>query len=671
MKLKEFKDMFTKSIKARLIILIGILLLAVSTGLGVVSYIDSSNALVSNITKTLPQIATQAANTVQASLDSHLNAMEILAENIEENTTEKQMLMLQNEVKRNGSIRMGLADSAGNITYNDGSKENIKESAYFKKSIAGENYIEDPVVNSAKTAMTMVYSVPVKNNGKTSGVLVSVRDGLELSEMIKKIAFGKTGSAYMINSKSVSIAYMDKSMPLNQYNSIKEAEKDPSLKEIAEMQKRMIAGETGLSKYTFNGNEAYGGFAPVKKENWSITVILDRSELLSELDALKISVIISSIAFLIISLIIVYIIAELLSRRIKYASKFLNILSTGNFANKISEKYLSYKDELGQMANSMNTMQLSIRNMLKTSKDTSLEVSKGSDELSSISKEMAYSSTMVAESIQEVGSGINDQANNLMEITYILNNFSDRLEQIVSGIKEVDKDTLIMNDLAADSGNNMKLLMKAVNEISDSFKKLSSRINTFNTNIKEIHSITNIINAIADQTNLLALNASIEAARAGEAGRGFSVVANEVRELAEQTKNSSDHITKLVSDISRDVENISEDTNSMGSELSGQINIINETIDSFEKIIEVIKAIMPQIQTVNSSVDEVKNEKDDILMKVESVSAIAEEVSASAEEITAVTNEMTKLSTTVANTSMVLNHTTKNMIIQEEKFKIE
>lgn len=663
--------MITKSIKSRLIILIGILLMIVSGGLGIISYVNSSNALVSNITKTLPQIATQAANTVQASLDSHLDSMELMAESINGNTTEKQMDMLQNEAKRTGSIRMGYADSEGNITYTDGSKEHIKDTIYFKKSIAGEDYIDDPVVNSQKTAMTMTYSVPVKNNGSIVGVLVSVRDGLELSEMIKKIAFGKTGSAYMINSKSVSIAYMDSSMPLNQYNSIKEAEKDPSLKGIADMQKKMIAGESGLSKYTFNGNEAYGGFAPVKKENWSITVILDKSELLSELNSLKVSVAISSILFLIVSLFIVYIIAERLSRRIKYASKFLNVLSTGDFTNTIDGKYLIHKDEIGQMANSMNTMQNSIKSMLKISKDTSLEVDKGSNDLSNISQEMAYSSSTVSNSIQEVASGINAQANDLMEITYILNTFSDRLEQIVSNINEVDKNTLTMNNLATESGDNMRLLMEAVNDISEAFKNLSSRITTFNTNIKEVYSITNIINSIADQTNLLALNASIEAARAGEAGRGFTVVANEVRELAEQTKTSSEHITKLVTEISQNVDTISEDTNNMGSELSSQVNIINETINSFGKIIEVIKAIMPQIQTTNTEVVEVKNEKDSILMKVESVSAIAEEISASSEEITAATGEMTNLSTKVANTSMGLNDTTKNMILQEEKFKIE
>lgn len=665
--------MFTKSIKSKLIILIGILLIIVSTGLGVISYINASNALVSNIGKTLPQIATQAANTVQASLDSHLNSMEIIAQTIgiaNIDTPEKQMAILQAEAKRNGSIKMGYADANGNILYTDGEKSNIKDTIYFQKSISGENYIDDPVVNKDKTAMTIAYSVPIKKNNSVIGVLVSVRDGLELSEMIKKIAFGKTGSAYMINSKSNSIAYMDKSMPLNQYNSIKEAEKDPSLKAIADMQKKMIAGETGLSSYTFNGKEAYGGFAPVKKENWSITVILDKSELLSELDSLKLSITVSSLIFLIGALLIIYIISEKLSARIKYSSKALNILSTGDFTNEISKKHLAYKDELGDMANSMDTMQNSIKQMIKVSKNTSSSIDKDSTTLSNISQKMASSSKDVAVSVQQVASGISAQADDLIEITHILDTFGNKLENIVYNIKDVDENTLTMNSLAIDSDHNMKLLMQAVSDISLSFRNLSERITTFNSNIKEVNNITSIINSIADQTNLLALNASIEAANAGEAGKGFAVVANEVRTLAEQTKTSSEHIAKLISSIEKNTDTITENTSNMKTELGNQIDVINKTTKSFEKIIEVIQVVIPKIQSVNSSAVGVKKEKDNILNKVESVSALAEEISASSQEITASTDEMNNLSGEVASTAMTLNNMTKNMIAQEDKFKI-
>lgn len=664
--------MLKKTIKSKLIILIGMLLLVVSFGLGVISYINASKALVSNIEKTLPQIALQASNTVQANLDSQLNSLELTANVIllNNNTKDTVMTILKAEAKRNGSIKMGYADASGNITYTTGEQDNIKNSTYFKKSISGENFVDDPVVNEQKTAMTMVYSVPIKQDSSIVGVLVSVRDGMELSEMIKEISFGKTGSAYMINNKSNSIAFKDSSMPLNQYNSIKEAEKDPSLKAIADMQKRMIAGETGLSSYTYGGKESYGGFAPIEKQKWSVVVILDKSELLSELNSLKISISLSSLVFLILGIAAIYIISHKLSTRIKYASSTLNILATGDFTNKISDKYLKYEDEIGDMANSMNIMQNSIKGMVKISNDSSLVINDNSSNLSNISKHMASSYDIVANSIQEVSQGISSQANNLMEITSILNNFSSKLEEIVTNIKDIDKNTISMNELANDSSLKMQILMDTVSGISLSFKTLANKIIAFGNNIMEVHSIVQIINSIADQTNLLALNASIEAVHAGEAGKGFSVVANEIRILSEQTKVSSENISKLISGISKDTIAITGDTNNMNSKLNYQVSIINESLNSFEEIIEVIKTVIPKVQAVNISAIEINNEKKDILDKIENTSAIAEEISASSQEITASTDEMHNLSNDVAYTAATLNEMTKNLINEQSKFII-
>lgn len=166
--------MSIKSIKLKLIVLISILLLAVSTGFGIISYINASNALISNITKTLPEIAIQASNTVQAYLDNQLNSMEVTAKvaSLNNDSPDKLMTILKVEAKRNGSIKMGYADINGDITYTTGEKANIKDTTYFKKSILGESFINDPEVNTNKTEMIMIYSVPIKNDNSIVGVLV-------------------------------------------------------------------------------------------------------------------------------------------------------------------------------------------------------------------------------------------------------------------------------------------------------------------------------------------------------------------------------------------------------------------------------------------------------------------------------------------------------------------
>lgn len=143
--------------------------------------------------------------------------MEVIFESvlISNDFLEKIMNILKIEFKRNGSIKMGYVDVNGNVLYSDGEIGNIKDMIYFKKFILGENYIDDFIVNENKIVMIIIYLVLVKFDNLIVGVLVFVRDGMELSEMIKKIVFGKIGSVYMINNKSNSIVYMDLSMLLN------------------------------------------------------------------------------------------------------------------------------------------------------------------------------------------------------------------------------------------------------------------------------------------------------------------------------------------------------------------------------------------------------------------------------------------------------------------------
>lgn len=667
--------MILKSIKLRLIILIGIVITVLSIGLGVISYINSYNALVSNIEKTLPEIAVQASNTVQGTLDRHISELKSVAA-MDEVTDIKvdmatKLSVLSNQTAINGSMKMGYADTNGNIAYTDGTKGNISNQAYFKKSLGGATYIGDPQVSSDKKSMYMAYSVPVTKNNNVVGVLVAVRNGFELSDMIKKIEFGKTGSAYMINSNSISIAYKDKSMPLSRYNSIEEAKKDPSLNAIAAMQKRMIAGEEGLSEYSYGGTNSYGGFAPIPKEKWSVVVTINKNEILSELNSLQISIIISSGLFLIIGLLLTYVIADKLSKRIKYSSKVLNVFSTGDFTENIDKKFLNYKDEIGSMSNSMNSMKNSLSSMVTDFKNSSETITDNSDKLNNISKHMTTSSNNVSLAIQEVSSGIGNQANELIDITTALNNFSDKLDYIVNEINEINSSTLNMNEQANSSSNNMKLLIDAVKGISYSFKNLEDRIYEFSSNIKEVSTIVNIINSIADQTNLLALNASIEAARAGEDGKGFAVVANEIRKLAEQTKGSSQNITELINVLSKGTEIVTDNTGKMKVELDNQIDVIKETMISFEKILSAIKGVIPKIDVANSSVLEIKDEKDTIFIKVENASAAAEEISASAEEITASADEMNNLSYQVSATAEELNSMTNVMGSQIDKFKVK
>lgn len=663
-----------KSIKSKLLVFIGLLIGVISIGLGTISFINSTNALSSNLEKTLPKIAEQSAANIQGRIEGQLNALEIIAARNDikdvEILFEEKMPILLEEVKRSGNIKMGIADKNGDVKYTDGKSANVKERPYFLTALSGKNNVSDPLVSKVDGSVVVVYAVPIKNNNEVVGVLISTGDSNRLSDLTNQIKFGETGNAFMIKKDGTTIAHSNKELVAKLYNAIEEAKKDSKLEPLANIEKMMAEGKMGMDQYEFDGVVKNIGYAPVKGTEWSLAVVISKTEVLSELDSLKKSMMISSILFLLIGFGLVYIIANSISKGIKSTSKHLDLLAKGNLCEEVSSKYLKSKDEVGVMTNSMKIMQNSLREMINRIKENSGSINMQSENLSAVAQEISSASLNVAEAINQVAEGTGSQSSDLISVTEILDKFSNKLSGMVSEIKIVDSNSREISSMANESSNEMNKLNQSVTKVSDSFKTFNGKIVGLGNDINEINEITNIINNIAGQTNLLALNAAIEAARAGEAGKGFSVVADEIRKLAEQSKVSSENISKLINEISKNTEVIVKDSVEMDDELINQVSIINSSITSFTKIIESVNEVIPKIETVKISAEDIDKDKNTIMDRVDGVSSVALEVSASSEEIAASSEEMNASTEEVVRAALVLSTMTSEMLDEVNKFKI-
>ncbi|PRR83638.1 methyl-accepting chemotaxis protein [Clostridium vincentii] len=663
-----------KSIKAKLIVFLALLIGGICIGLGVTSFLNASKALTSNLGKTLPKIAEQAATNIQGRIEGQLGVLEVVASrnDIKDsgNSWENKKLILLEEVKRNGNIQMAIADKNGEAKFTDGTNLNLTDREYFKKAIAGEKNLSDPIVSKIDNSIILVYAVPITNNNEVVGVLISTRDGNQLSNLTNEVKFGETGNAFMIKGDGTTISHSNKDLVLKMYNAIKESENDASLKPLADIEKTMALGETGIDQYEFDGVDKYVGYAPVGKTGWSLAVVVSKTEVLSELDSLRISTLIVSIVFLLIGFGVVYIISTSISKGIKSTSKHLELLAEGDLCEEVSPKSLKLKDEIGDMTNSMKVMQDSLRGMINGIKGNSSNINIQSENLSAVAEEISSSTQNVAEAINEIAKGTSSQADDLINVTEILNDFSDKLSGMVSEIQVVDSNSRGISVMANESSSEMNELNQSVTKVSHSFKSFNGKIIGLGKNINEINEITNIINDIAAQTNLLALNAAIEAARAGEAGKGFSVVADEIRKLAEQSKVSSGDISRLINGISKDTDVIVQDSVDMDDELINQVKIIDSSIVSFKKIIEAVNEVIPKIETVKNSAEDINKDKNIILDRVDGVSSVALEVSASSEEIAASAEQMNASTEEVAAAAQMLSTMTNEMIKEVNKFKI-
>jgi methyl-accepting chemotaxis protein len=662
-----------KSIKAKLVVYFGTLLAVTCIGLGFISYINSLNALKTNLKILLPEIAEETAGNIRSRLDGELKTLEAIAarEDIKDSNIpmETKLKILAKEGERIGALRMGIVSLEGNLINTDGTTDSLKNRDYFPKAIGGESVAADPIV-IGENILVVPFVVPIIENGETIGLLLETRDGNFLSEITNAVQAGKNGTAFMINKEGVSIANPDPNKVLQQISDIAAAKTDKSLEKLAEIEMRMVAGETGTGEIYYQGINKFMGYAPISGTGWSVAITMTQDDALSVLDSLKSTDVVVSVIFIIISLAVVYLIANSMTKGIKSTSKHLKLLAEGNLREEVSPKYLKLKDEIGEMTRFMYDMQESIKGMINKIKENSLDISNQSENLTSVTDEIAHVSQNVTETISEVARGTNSQSEDLIQITGILEQFNNKITGMGDEIEAVGTNSREISIMAADSSNEMNLLNQSVMDISNSFKEFYSKIVTLGDEIGQIGEITDLINSIADQTNLLALNAAIEAARAGEAGKGFSVVAEEIRKLAEQSKISSGNISKVVAGISDGAGSMMQNSVTMDNELLNQVTVIEKSLASFKKIIGAIDEIIPKIEIIQSQAQDIEEDKNKVMSRIEGISSVSMEVSASAEEISASSEEMSASAEEVASAASMLNNATDQMLEEVERFKV-
>ncbi|SFU83314.1 Methyl-accepting chemotaxis protein (MCP) signalling domain-containing protein [Clostridium sp. DSM 8431] len=271
------------------------------------------------------------------------------------------------------------------------------------------------------------------------------------------------------------------------------------------------------------------------------------------------------------------------------------------------------------------------KNEAKIPQDLLLEISS----LKNTNDDITTSIGRISNSVNTLSEATVRQSEEINSTTNILRDFNENMESLAYNITNVQDKIIDTEEASTEGLDNIEKLDNSLNDLKSAFSISSSTVNDLVEKLESVNSITDSINKIAVQTNLLSLNAAIEAARAGEAGRGFSVVAGEVRKLAENSKQAVQSISNILNDIKEDILKASNAMTSGNEAINIQQNSLVETKYSFLNIKNSIVAVTNEINDCIENLAMASSQKDSAIESVEKANSISHEYTALTQEIAA------------------------------------
>jgi len=343
-------------------------------------------------------------------------------------------------------------------------------------------------------------------------------------------------------------------------------------------------------------------------------------------------------------------------------------LAAGDFRDK--PRRFTRKDEFGQLGDVLANMRGNVYTVLKQINQSAEQVAASSEELTASAEQSAQAANQVAESISDVANGAEKQVHAINETSAVVEQMSAGIQQVATNTNLVAGKSAQAAETAKEGGKSVEKAVNQMTKIEQTVNNSSQVVATLGARSKEIGQIVDTISGIAGQTNLLALNAAIEAARAGEQGRGFAVVADEVRKLAEQSHDAAKKISALINEIQGDTDKAVVAMSEGTREVRIGTEVVTAAGHAFGEIAILVTEVSNQVKEISAAIQQMAGSSQQIVSSVKEIDGLSKTAASEAQTVSAATEEQSASMEEIASSSQALANLAMDLREVVSKFQI-
>lgn len=486
-----------------------------------------------------------------------------------------------------------------------------------------------------------------------SGVLSAEVKIADLNNVIKKVKIGNHGYAVLLDNTGNVIVYPRETMGTSVVNPYTAAMKNAQADKL-----QVYTGEHGKQKLIYTKNALSG---------WVIGGMQMKSDITNATNPILYTTTIASLLALLVAALVAIGFARHLLSNVKRLASAANRISSGDLTQPIQ---LKTRDELGMLGESFNQMNESLRTMVMNIGDTSGHLASSSQQLTASAEETTKAAEQITESIQEVATSSENQ---VVDVQVISKSAAD----IAESMQFISRHTEAATRTAVGATGHSELGVEAVSDVISRMDSISGQVenvhhivNRLQAHSVEIAEIIGILSAIASQTNILALNASIEAARAGEHGRGFTIVASEVKKLAEQSGKFSAQVAELIHKIQDETDQAALAMNTTVTVVTDGLASVQTAGELFGQIRQSVNTMRKEIEQIADSSQEVFNKTSNTANAIHSIVESASETAGGSQNVSAAAEEQLAAMEQISASAAAMSRMAEDLQLVVDKFKI-